>query len=157
MCRAARWPPPPEGFGQRRPLPVQQTGRCQVTCCSLQGEVHTAAVYRFITHILSSFPYRGSQRLDTTHVQMLIFSDLMRLLNCCNSHDADSDSIPRTHDSVDPVDGTVFVADGYGNSRVLAFSPDGTLRQCRPCQLLPPPPTHVEAPEFTGGTGWCSR
>jgi peptidylamidoglycolate lyase len=29
--------------------------------------------------------------------------------------------------SVDPVSGTVFVADGYGNSRVVAFTPEGVF------------------------------
>jgi hypothetical protein len=29
--------------------------------------------------------------------------------------------------SVDPLDGTIYVADGYGNSRVVAFNPAGVF------------------------------
>lgn len=29
--------------------------------------------------------------------------------------------------SVDPADGTIYVADGYGNSRVVAFNPEGVF------------------------------
>lgn len=30
---------------------------------------------------------------------------------------------------MNPSDGTIFVADGYGNSRVVAFNPEGVFRR----------------------------
>ena len=43
-----------------------------------------------------------------------------------DSDNADTSRFNKPADvSVDPVSGTVFVADGYGNSRVVAFDPSG--------------------------------
>ena len=38
-----------------------------------------------------------------------------------------NDGETRSDVSVDPVDGTIFVADGYGNSRVVAFDSAGVF------------------------------
>ena len=49
-----------------------------------------------------------------------------------DSDNADTSRFNKPADvSVDPVSGTVFVADGYGNSRVVAFDPSGGCATAR--------------------------